>query len=650
MTIIETLAEDVKYIPTAINGNSAFAESAFDTEGVSNRNGKLHKQAPAASEKPTAKIHFLSRTLARKHGINAAAVLAGFALKLKDHKHNPWNGRYWYYDPFETLAKERWPYLAANTIWEITEYLSKEKLLIKDRHNKLSFDRTTWFAMEDDAVNKALHDTVWFDVAVARKLGIPAALVYHNLRYHLREILKEDPKCLIPYHKLSPTQLSRDLPMSLSTVKRAIKDLGDAKWMIQHPSKKTTFTISDARDIHGNGSKPNENGSNPNGSNKSRKGSLASKNGSYLNANGSNPSDNTLYETDEKPFRNQSETDGCVFECHVLKERKHELNDGIISQGDLNSLLIKDHDSELDSSFNNESDPVHVITAPATETVGTDTEIEVDSMVDGEIYSFQTIRSRNKRLVPYIDQWNEDLVNSYCEEVQQLMSDFVDKHLELFDHPRFHQIENVDDAVEFLHPKLVTFLESTMEAQERQGVSARNAWSLYYYPVMEAFVGAVHLDDPSRADQFHTFKRLGNLTMEASMLLENQKDKMVSISTETKVEVFRRQVKCLNVVGWAVEPPYPHHFETRKKNAVNLSGEGLEAITRIFESNPKITVKQILNVLKRCVWLRYSEKTPEGFDPNWHARQGNNVEKFCRWIGSIVNELDMFDVCPVSCD
>lgn len=52
-------------------------------------------------------IHFLPKSYLKQAGINGAAVLYGFAIKLKGHKSNFHEGRYWYYETAENLCERR---------------------------------------------------------------------------------------------------------------------------------------------------------------------------------------------------------------------------------------------------------------------------------------------------------------------------------------------------------------------------------------------------------------------------------------------------------------------------------------------------------------------------------------------------------------
>ena len=100
-------------------------------------------------------IHFLPKSYLKPAGINGAAVLYGFAIKLKGHKSNPHDGRYWYSETAENLCRLRWPYISASALAEITDKLVDKGLLLKGAFNKASYDRTNWYSM-DTAVRKAV--------------------------------------------------------------------------------------------------------------------------------------------------------------------------------------------------------------------------------------------------------------------------------------------------------------------------------------------------------------------------------------------------------------------------------------------------------------------------------------------------------------
>ena len=212
-------------------------------------------------------------------------MLRNLSLKVQASG-NVWAGKKWYYDPIDTMAAEKWPYVPPTTLYDTLKKLKDDGLVITGRNNKKSYDRTTWYSMPQEAINAAADDLVLFDVATAVELGIEAALILYNLKYHIGERLKEDPDAA-PYHDLSPTQLAKWLPMSRSTVKRKIRELESAGKIERHAPKSKFWTIRTPANPEG----PDPNKAGPDSN---VKGSISNVKGPISNVRGSNPNNNTL--------------------------------------------------------------------------------------------------------------------------------------------------------------------------------------------------------------------------------------------------------------------------------------------------------------------------------------------------------------------
>ena len=183
----------------------------------------------------------------------AAAVLRGLSRKVQDST-TVWAGKRWYYDAIDTMAAEKWPYVPPTTLYDTLKQLKDDGLVITGRYNKKSYDRTTWYSMPQEAINAAAEDLVLFDVVTAKDFGIEAALILYNLDFHLNKQAEEDPDAG-DYHRLSPSQLSRDLPMTRSMAKRKIRELEKARKIVRRADKSPFWTIPIV---------PNPRGSTPN--------------------------------------------------------------------------------------------------------------------------------------------------------------------------------------------------------------------------------------------------------------------------------------------------------------------------------------------------------------------------------------------------
>jgi len=86
-----------------------------------------------------------------------AVILRGLAFKVQNSK-NIRDGRQWFYDPIDTIAKERWPFIPPVTLHDTMDYLAEKNLIIRDRKNKKRYDRTTWYSMDQAVINAAAED------------------------------------------------------------------------------------------------------------------------------------------------------------------------------------------------------------------------------------------------------------------------------------------------------------------------------------------------------------------------------------------------------------------------------------------------------------------------------------------------------------
>lgn len=91
-------------------------------------------------------------TLAVKLGLNEALVLqqihywATMKLNLKD-------GYYWVYNTYEDWGNQ-FPFMSKSTIGRVLRNLEKNKVIVVGNYNKLSFDKTKWYRIDYNELNK----------------------------------------------------------------------------------------------------------------------------------------------------------------------------------------------------------------------------------------------------------------------------------------------------------------------------------------------------------------------------------------------------------------------------------------------------------------------------------------------------------------
>jgi hypothetical protein len=637
MISIEKSAEDVEQDPhpTAHNNKeAAFAESAHQKERASTASGEIEETQLTEADKAGAKIHYLPRRLAREHGVNAATVLAGFAFKLKYHKKNEWNGRWWYYDTLETLVKRRWPYFSESGLWHITEYLANDaELLIKDCNNTLTFDRTSWYAMEDPVRDAALTDLLWFDVSVAKKHGVPAALIYHNLRYHLREELKENPDCIIPYHRLNIAKLARDLPLSRSTIRRAIGEMETSSVILRHPMKRKLFTLADAGELTQNGSTSERNGSfsngsfsNRNGSDSETIGSFSETNGSNSERNGSNSDDYTQYETNRKTH-----------------EKDHSRNH---SQSGVSVDACEDADDieKQPSAYDNAHNAVRSAAAPAKETTeahrGSDVAAASTICDSTSITTFEQLVHQAAIAYKAIQSLEPGTRQSISDSLAGV-SYLVEQHLSAEDIIKHWRTTDRDGLVRAFSSCIARLIQDDLDGYKAFGVPDDQLWPMLYYPQLETLIRAFSDDEIWTGKHTHTIKSLKDDVAETHSALIEKVESATGLSPQAKCSLVKQAIMRRNQYGWTLSD------DSKQMNVVQPSTAGLKKLEELFAKQPQLSAVHILDLLGECVDTYFLQEVPDGFDPHWAVRQGKDLEKLVRYSERIVRELDCFEVCPI---
>jgi Fe2+ or Zn2+ uptake regulation protein len=188
-------------------------------------NEQRTQSCPAAAESILQQRHSFT-DLAEEHSIPAAILLQYLAHKIAKSTKEI-EGRKWHYETIESLAM-RYPYLKPSTINDTLNALCSS-VLVKTNYNRRKHDRTCWYAFQDDNIRKrAMGKAVaYFIVEEAVLYRLPAAILVNNLRYWIQHHRKGNPE--YAWHSMSPGELEECLPLSEATIKRALKQLVQAK-------------------------------------------------------------------------------------------------------------------------------------------------------------------------------------------------------------------------------------------------------------------------------------------------------------------------------------------------------------------------------------------------------------------------------------
>ena len=312
------------------------------------------------------KAHCFCPVLAKEHGENAAVILQGLGYKVAKSK-KVQKGQKWHYDTLEEL-QERWPYLSESGIHGIIQSQVDKGNVTKGKFNKWPRDPTTWYSVPQTISARALEKKgkFWFDVPVAIKCSsVVAGTIYQNIRFHLLSYLAENPLFThTPYYRVRKASLTKVLPWSLSTVKRALKNLRDEKLIIENPATPGEFTLSNQADLVVPDAMKS---AASNRSNSEKAGSSSEKAGSNVKQNGSNSDNITHYKPLERTIEKHHSQNAALGVCGVPSNpadaNGHEQNSSTVS--DKKNSFASNPD--LPKSFNDITTRISILFRTTTE-------------------------------------------------------------------------------------------------------------------------------------------------------------------------------------------------------------------------------------------------------------------------------------------
>lgn len=102
--------------------------------------------------KTQAECHAFNVHIAEKYGVYEAIIISHFQFWINNNirnKRNEHDGRTWTYQTRQEIAN--WfPYLSIDQVRRLTDSLVEKNVLIKGNYNKTSFDKTIWYAFNDE--------------------------------------------------------------------------------------------------------------------------------------------------------------------------------------------------------------------------------------------------------------------------------------------------------------------------------------------------------------------------------------------------------------------------------------------------------------------------------------------------------------------
>lgn len=90
--------------------------------------------------------------VAKEYGVNEAILIKNFQFWILKNKANGKNfidGHYWTYNSQKAL-ETLFPFWSVQNIKTTLKHLEEKGVIIKDRHNKVGFDKTSWYAFKDE--------------------------------------------------------------------------------------------------------------------------------------------------------------------------------------------------------------------------------------------------------------------------------------------------------------------------------------------------------------------------------------------------------------------------------------------------------------------------------------------------------------------
>ena len=579
-------------------------------------------------------IHFLPKSYLKQAGINGAAVLYGFAIKLKGHKSNFHEGRYWYYETAENLCRLRWPYISPSALAEITDKLVDKGLLLKGAFNKASYDRTNWYSM-DTAVRKAvLGDTLlWFDVEIAIQRGIPAGLVFHNLRYHLQGKIREHPTPdSIPYHEINKRQLARDLGLSESTVKRAIESLCKHGQFLKKDNGQgyTIPNIIKLSDLDGGEiSNLTAKDSNEPSSSKADMGrSEPDFDSSNLESSRSIPENNTQCETYEKPVRNQCEKNKNFEIESRLEEEDFNLDY-------LNSKIISKSFCE-ETKDDSSSTPAY--SAP-------DSNLSL-------VHSYKSLAPRSRYCMKLLANLTDDQKNAVNEALYSSIIFFAENHISYEVAPQLLESQNEETIIDLSTRELAEFsLVAVEELEKITEFNNSNKREFVYIAMLELLISAVRYNESPMCEflvnlgvpeffPFDIYQTIANPIADASHL-----------SSFIKADIFLNKILERNQNGWFVRKSgfgFTEYDFENKTDLVSISPKIARRIESFFKSNSNLPASHLFAIFETALESSYGQEIEEEFDKFFYRRRSIDITYFISNIENVIKESDLQDVFEVN--
>lgn len=102
----------------------------------------------------------VDRELAKVFGLNEAIVLQQLNYWLNGKSAKLINGRKWIYNSYKQWQEDNFPFWSLATVRRAIENCEKKGLIITDNFNKAGFDKTKWYSIDYEMVDKGMSKRV----------------------------------------------------------------------------------------------------------------------------------------------------------------------------------------------------------------------------------------------------------------------------------------------------------------------------------------------------------------------------------------------------------------------------------------------------------------------------------------------------------
>ena len=102
----------------------------------------------------------IDRDLAAEFGLNESIVLQQLNYWLNGKSAKFIDGRYWIYNSYKQWQKDNFPFWSLATVRRAIESCEKQGLVITANYNRAGFDKTKWYSIDYQKVNKSMSKRV----------------------------------------------------------------------------------------------------------------------------------------------------------------------------------------------------------------------------------------------------------------------------------------------------------------------------------------------------------------------------------------------------------------------------------------------------------------------------------------------------------